>query len=219
MNIIIVEKPPVTPVSLEQLYTYLRLEPEGSPPSHPDDDDLTMMLEAATEKVEAMTNRALVLQTIRLVLPSFDPEAYWLEQREYPNVVASTSLGIELKRPPFRSMVSVKYLDLSRVEQTLDEDAYFVDEQALVPTLRPVSSWPSTYSCGDAVRIEYQVGYEPSDSPPTEDGYRENIPAALKAAIKYEVKMQYEELPPDKIERLEAAVARLTRQFTVHAFR
>lgn len=196
MNIILVEAPAVTPVSLEEIYTFLRLDPEGSPPEHPDDAMLRDMIQAATEKVQAATNRALVQQTIRLVLPAF------------------TSGGIELKRPPFLEMVSVKYLDGVGAEQTLDPDSYTVADQAYVPKLYPVTPWPATLAREDAVRIEYIVGYEPVDT----SDLTGNIPAGLKAAVKFEVQLQYDELTPEKRQQLEDSVARQVAHHRVHTF-
>lgn len=206
MNIILVEPPDVTPVSLEDIYLFLRLEPEGSPPEHPDDSMLETMIQAATEKVQAATNRALVQQTIRLVLPSFATE-----KDQYGKTVA----GIELKRPPFREMVSVKYLDAAGDEQTMAEDAYYVSDQALVPKLYAVGGWPATLSGrNDAVRIEYVVGYEPVDS----SDLTGNIPAGLLAAVKFEVQLQYDELTPEKRKQLEDSVARLIGHHRIHSF-
>lgn len=196
MNIVIVEAPAVTPVSLEEIYAFLRLTPEGSPPEHPDDAELTDFLKAAAAKVEAATNRALVQQTIRLVLPAF------------------TSGGIELKRPPFLEMVSVKYLDAAGDEQTVDPADYYVSGQAFVPKLYPLVGWPSAIARDDAVRIEYVVGYEPVDS----SDLTGNIPSGLKSAVKFEVQLQYDDLTPEKRQRIEDTIARLLGNYRVHTF-
>lgn len=201
MNIVLVEAPEVTPVSLEEIYSFLRLDPDGSPPSHPDDAMLTDMLKSATEKVEALTRRALVQQTIRMVLPSFGP--------------VDAHSGIELFRPPFIEFVSVSYLDSAGDEQTLDPDSYTVSADAIVPKLYPTSAWPSSLSNrDDAVRIEYVVGYAPVDS----SDLTGNIPASLKAAVKFEVQLQYDELTPEKRAQIEATVLRLVGQYRVYSF-
>lgn len=206
MNIILVEPPAVTPVSLEEIRQFLRLDAVGSPPEHPDDAMLLEMLQAATEKVQAATNRALVQQTIRLVLPSFDAG---VDQR------GRTISGIELKRPPFVEMVSVSYLDAAGAEQTLDASAYTVAQNSVVPRLYPVGSFPSVATNRpDAVAIEYVVGHQPVDS----SDLTGNIPAGLKAAVKFEVQMMYDELTPEKRKQLEDAVARQVGHHRVYSF-
>jgi uncharacterized phiE125 gp8 family phage protein len=187
MNIIVIDPPDGYPVTLAELYSLLRLDPAGSPLEHPDDDMLTDMLGTATEKVEAATNRALLPQTIMLVLSEFDPD------------------GVELKRPPLIDVVSVAYIATDGTEVTLDAEAYTVSDKALVPKLKPASAWPSTAVRDDAVRITYMVGHEPTVTSDPASG----IPKSLKAAVKFEVQLQYDELSPEKRTQLEQTVARL----------
>lgn len=196
MNIIVLDPPAALPVSLEEIYTFLRLDPAGSPPEHPDDAMLLEMIQSATEKVEAATNRALVQRTIRLVLSEFD------------------SKGIELKRQPFREMVAVSYLNAAAETVELDASAYYVSAYSVAPRVYPSASWPTPHAREDAVMVDYVVGYEPVDS----SDLTGNIPASLKAAVKFEVQLQYDELSPEKRKQIEDTIARLIGQYRVYSF-
>lgn len=223
MNIIVTSAPAVEPVSLEELYLFLRMDPDGSPPTHPDDPMLETMITSAREKVEQTTRRALVQQSIRLVLPGFPARRVYgghggwgVDEDLYTDVDSP----VELLRPPFQSIQTVRYYDQANVLQTLAADAYFVSSEAMVPALRPASGycWPMTYRREDAVLIDYTVGYTPDGSPPDAAGWRENIPGSIKDAIKFEVQLQYDELAPEKRKDIEQTIARLLRSYVVPKF-
>lgn len=215
MNLIVVTPPAVEPVTLEELYVFLRLDPDGSPVSHPDDEMLRSMLVAAREKVEAATRRALVQQRVRLVMdrfPSFrigggDPDFDFYRDGY-----------IELLRPPLVEVHSVSYYDEQNQLQTLDPSQYYVNDQELVPQLVVANNvvWPNYYPRSDAVRVEYTVGYPADGSPPSD--FRANIPEGLRHAVKLEVQLQYDELSPEKRQDVIAAIARLERTFVLPRF-
>ena len=57
--------PASSPVTLADVYSHLRLDPAGSPPSHPDDDLLTDLILAATQYLDGYTGvlgRCLITQ-------------------------------------------------------------------------------------------------------------------------------------------------------------
>lgn len=105
---------------------------------------LQPLIKAARQEIDGWTGwlgRALITQTWTMYLPAFQP-------------------AIEIPLPPFQSIVSVKYLDASGTEQTVDEANYEVAHGR--PTcLRPVTSasWPATQCAADAVRIAFKAGY------------------------------------------------------------
>lgn len=212
MNLLVVEPPSAEPITLQDLYTFLRLDPDDSPLSHPDDDMLTSFIQTAREKVEQATRRALVSQRIRLVQGEFP--RYRIRGGD-PDFDFYRDGYIELLRPPFIELHSVTYYDEANELQTLDASGYFVDESELVPRLMPVDLWPMTYTRGDAVQVEYTVGYAPDGSPPD---YTANIPAALKNALKFEVQLLYDELAPEKRRDIVDTIARLERSFVVPRF-
>jgi uncharacterized phiE125 gp8 family phage protein len=219
MNIIVTSPPPCEPISLEELYVFLRLDPEGSPPEHPEDAMLTTFIQTGREKVEQATRRALVEQRIRMVLPCF-PTFSVRFGSVYDEDAIERDASIELLRPPYQSIQSVRYYDQDNVLQTLATASYFVAEQAFVPLLTVAEgyNWPVTYGRADAVLIDYTVGYAPDGSPADDAGYRANIPAALKDAVKFEVQLLYDELPPDKRKAIEETIKRLVRSFVIGKF-
>lgn len=222
MNLIVLTEPPVEPVSLEELYSLLRLDPEGSPPEHPDDDMLRSQIVSARQRIEAATRRALVQQTVRLVLPRFpfsrvffgDSIAGYASDED---CFEPREAWFELPKPPLIAIEAIRYYDSANALQTLDASTYFHTD-TLVPQVHcsAGNAWPMTYPRDDAVRVDYVVGYTPNGSPP--DDYVANIPASLKNAVKLEVQLQYDELAPDKRSDIEKTIDRLIATFRIHKF-
>jgi uncharacterized phiE125 gp8 family phage protein len=75
---------------------------------------------------------------------------------------------IELPHPVLE-IVSVKYLDLAGVEQTLAPEAYRMKREAYRTSIRPIVNtvWPSTLDETDAVVVVVECGYgdDPADVP------------------------------------------------------
>lgn len=159
MNLTIVTAPSVRPFTLNRLYQQLRLDVQGSPQEHDDDDTLNALMDVARAGCENIIKRALLPQTLRLSMRSFpvssDTYARWDRQTQ-PEPVRS----IKLYRPPVISVAHVKYYDASNILQTLDANNYFVTDDQ-VPELKFVSGFtaPSVYDRPDAVRVEYTAGY------------------------------------------------------------
>lgn len=216
MNLITITQPPVEPVTLEEIYLHLRIDPEGSPPTHPDDSMLATMITTARTRAEQITRRAFVQQTIRLVQPGFPVRRFGSEWDDEPWIVRDGWL--ELFRPPFREIVQVRYYDQDNAIQTLAADQYFITDESFVPRLMASEavSWPETYCRDDAVQIDYVVGYPPEGSPPAD--YHANVPAPIKDAIKIGVQLLYDELAPEKRDQLEQTFQRLLASFKVHTF-
>jgi uncharacterized phiE125 gp8 family phage protein len=131
------------PVSLAEVKAWVRKLPA-------DEDTLIAgCARAAREAAEGITGRAIGRQRLRLTLDAFED-------------------AIELRRPPFVSMVSLKYLDLDGVEQTFNPASIYVDDGAegwtwLVPAYG--IEWPDTQEVISAVRVEYEAGYDSTTIP------------------------------------------------------
>ena len=149
MKITVLQPPPFEPVTLAEVHKHLRLDLDGSPASHPDDDMLQRLIATARGQVESMARRSLVQRTLRLSVEAFGD-------------------AVRLVRPPVLRVESVTYFDTSNVLQVLDPATYFVTDDE-VPELLMANgaSAPSTYSRPDALRIEYVAGYAPDGSPAT----------------------------------------------------
>ena len=162
-GLVLVTPPAAEPLSLEQAKGHLRVEV--------DDDDalISSLLQAAREKFEHDTWRALLTQTYDFVLDSFPP----------------CNEAIRLPRPPLQSVTSVKYLDADGVQQTLAASVYKVDT-ASEPgrlLLKEGEVWPDTLAEGNAVEVRYVAGY--GDAPKA-------VPAMAMTALKMLLSHWYE---------------------------
>lgn len=221
MNVISLTEPPVEPVSLEEIYEHLRLDTDGSPPTHPQDALLSALIKSAREEVERKTRRMYVERQLRLVLPSFPllrvlfaQSGMWESGDDYE----SRPSYIELLNPPLISLNRIQYYDLDNSLQTLSDTVYFVSDSLFVPRIEVKSGqvWPSTYKRGDAVLIDYTVGYPPQGSPA--ESYTVNIPETMKTAIKLIVQLNYDNLPPDDRVLMQTAIKSLLDGMKVHRF-
>ena len=216
-NLQTIVEPVEEPVTLSEMYDLLRLDAFGSPPSHPHDEMLRNMIRASREWVEGYTRRALVQQTLRLVLPSFPRFRVLVSDRAWEDdAYESRSAHIELLRPPFVSLQEISYFDKSNVLQFLASESYFVSDLAMVPTVRVSESaeWPETYRREDAVRITYVVGYPPAGSPP--DNFSANVPESIKQAIRFGVQLQYDDLSEETRTAMEAQRVALLGRYRVY---
>lgn len=114
----------------------------------------TIIIPAARESAEHETGRALCTQTRELVLDAF------------PN-------DFVLSGAPIQSIVSIKYLDTSGAEQTLDPQDTILDKDSEPGYLSPAygKGWPETYAVPNAVRVRYICGY----------GDASQVPASIKS--------------------------------------
>lgn len=157
----------VEPISLADARLHLKLDTSGSPASHPDDDLVRALIQAAREWCEAFTRRAFVQRTVRLNLDGFPVDGD----------------EIELWSPPVASVTGITYLDENGASQTLAASVYTADLDAWPPriSLKLDQTWPATADLPQAVKVTYLAGYSPATSPAD---YRANVPASVKAAMK-----------------------------------
>jgi uncharacterized phiE125 gp8 family phage protein len=202
MNVEVIERPPFFPVTLREVYTHLRLTPEGSPPEHPDDSMLLTHIGTATGAAERYTRRSIIRQVVRLHLPRFPCYAG----------------GINLLRPPVLSVEAVSYYDDSNQLQSIPISNWYVSDD-LVPQLRFVNGFgfPTTYCRPDAIRVDYIAGYEPEGSPPTtQDEYAANVPYSIKSGILIGVELLYDSLSPEQRNALEKGRAAMLDDYKVY---
>lgn len=183
MNLTVLHGPPFEPVTLADVYRVLRVDPTGSPPTHPLDDDFTRQIRTSREAVELETRRALIQQTIRLSMADFPCARQSIESPRPRRIV--------LYRPPLISVQSVQYYDAANTLQTVSAADYYVTDDQ-VPELRFVDTFsaPTVYDRPDALRVTYVAGYLGAGSPPGDQAeYAEHVPAGLKDAILVGVQM------------------------------
>lgn len=214
MNITTVSAPPFEPIGLEYLYDALRLDTEGSPPTHFDDTRLAALISAGREVVEKMTRRSLVRRTLRASFSMFP-----VSDSTYAAATAAQRMVYLRKIPlyygPVQSVESVQYYDTSNALQTVDSADYYLTDEP-VPQLRFLTTFsaPTVYDRPDAVRVTYVAGYEVQGSPGnTAEDYRANIPAALQEAVAMHVQGQYDEMLPQDKDSLDKALEALVQPF------
>jgi uncharacterized phiE125 gp8 family phage protein len=172
MALIVITPPSVEPVTLAEAKLQCKVD-------FIDDDTLiTALIVAAREQAEHRTGRALCTQTLEHVLDSF-PD------------------GIELQRPPIAFVVSVKYVDASGVEQTLDPLLYSLDKDSEPGWVVPAygTAWPETRAVPNAVRVRYTAGY----------GVAVAVPQSIKAWMLMAIAALYNQRAGFTVGSLEAA--------------
>lgn len=171
----VITKPSVYPITLEQARLHLKVDAEGSPPSHPDDDLIEAQIAAATEFAENYLGYAIASQQLKLYLDSFP-----------------SSDTITLPRSHLISIDTVEYYDTDGVLQEWASSNYEADTHSEEGRLLrlPDIYWPDTQVRYQSVRITYTAGYPSQGSPPD---YLENIPKSIIAAIKLFLTDLYEQ--------------------------
>lgn len=163
LQIKVVTPPSVEPVTLVEAKLHCKVDVTT------DDDLITALIVAAREEIERRTWRALVTQTLELILsdwPSAD--------------------RIELPRAPLQSITSVKYKDKDGNETTWPGANYLAGTDSVpgVLALAWNASWPSVdlYPV-EPIRIRFVAGY----------GLAASVPTSLKQAVLLLVAHWYEQ--------------------------
>lgn len=156
MNYLIKTVQPTTePVTLAEAQLHLRLDTVGSPPSHPDDTLVNMMISASRENAEQYTGVTITSATYEMVAPV-------------------NKDNISLQTFPVNSIASVTYVDGDGVTQTVDPSAYELNNY-----YRPARLYfKGSASPAFDVKVVFTAGYTDGQSPnpfPT--------PAGVKSAI------------------------------------
>jgi uncharacterized phiE125 gp8 family phage protein len=151
-------------IDLEDVRAHLRLDASGSPPTHPDDELIEALVEAAREFIEGYTEQSWAVRTFEQSLAAFPPGP------------------IELGIGPHISLTSIEYKDEDNADATIDLDDVVVDsygDRALVyPAVNFV--WPRTYQSPVAITITFKAGFGPTASSPIETVHP--VPKAVRAA-------------------------------------
>jgi uncharacterized phiE125 gp8 family phage protein len=179
VHVAVITPPIGFPLSLDLAKAQCRVQ-------HNDDDALIQsLIEAATGWLDGpggWLGRCLMPQILELRLDSFYPddwnfrglpiwqEGVWNDWTRWP-----FQNRIQLPYPPFLSVTSVIYEDLSGADQVLTSSGWVVDREGEIgsPWQTP---WPAGRVEADAVRIQYQAGYALSAGSST-------VPAPIRHAL------------------------------------
>lgn len=160
-NPVRITAPSAYPVSLSEVKQYMRITHDA------DDAMITLLLTAAIQQCEEITQRSLMEQTWQVTLDEF-------------------SDAIQLLRPPVQSILGVTYVDADGATQAMDVGDFYLDVQGygpawLVPSVE--AEWPTPRDQANAVVVTYVAGY----------GYAsESVPAPIKMWIMIRVADFYE---------------------------
>lgn len=193
-------EPASEPLTLAEAKTHLRVDTSD------DDEYVNALIVAARNHVESITRRALITQTWDLYIDDF------------PGV----DNPIELPKAPLQSVTSIIYVDENGDEQTLNASSYIVSTVGVPGRITPEYEldWPVTREIVDAVRIRFVAGYEDSGSSPQD--LADNVPDAIKHAIKLIISHWYENREPVNIGNiitpLPMAIDALLAPYRVYTF-
>lgn len=128
------------PVSLAEAVSHLRMDGVSG-----HDDRITRAIAAATAYVEQITGRALVSQRWEKRLDAFP----------------CAGGAIELAKPPVSDIVTLTYIDVDGVTQTLAPESIELDSQSETAWLMPAYGyvWPETLDTINAVRVTFTTGW------------------------------------------------------------
>lgn len=171
MALKLITAPTAEPVTLAEAKLHLRVDQAS------EDALINVLISAARESAEHITERALMPQTWELQLDAF-PDAF------------------RLLRGPVISVTSVKYLDKNGTLQTLDSSQYQVDltDDAGAWVLPAYGvEWPEARADINAARVRYQAGYADAAT----------VPAAIKSWILLMIGTLYENRELDAAKALE----------------
>ncbi|BBF93373.1 head-tail connector protein [Blastochloris tepida] len=156
MSLAVVTPPSEPAVSLAEAKAHLRVD-------HADDDALIeSLVAAASDLVEAYTQRRLLTQALDWTVPAFRPV-----------------LVTPLAPVTADGVVSIKYRDAGGAQRTLDPSAYIVrcgagEHGPAVIRPAAATTWPAPdYNTADPVVLRFTVGF----------GAAADVPAPIKAAI------------------------------------
>ena len=139
-------------VSLDEVKDYLYVT------STDDDSLIQRLIFQAAGFLESRFKCAIMSQTWELHLDSWTDERYVIEG------------AIQVSRPPFGAVSSIKYLDTDGASQTLAASQYLVAAQGIYARIVPAKgvSWPSLYGVAQytAVTITHTCGHATQSAVP-----------------------------------------------------
>ena len=175
MSIQLVTPPAEEPVTLIEAKLHLRVDF--------DDDDtlIASLITAARQAAETLTGRQFITARWKQVLDCFPGPSLM----GVPAGQAFTLPGhaILLAKAPVQSVVSINYLDMGSVNQTMSALTYTVDAASEPARITPVFGqiWPICLPQIGAVSVTFDAGY----------GTAAQVPEGIKSWIKLRVGSLY----------------------------
>lgn len=158
MSLLLITDAATEPVTLAEARLHLRLASDYTT----EDATISALITAARRMAEHELGRALITQTWEQVLDEFPGDE------------------IELTKPKVIAITSIKYINTSEVETTIDSADYALDSSTLPGWVKPAYGvdWPTdVLDSTNVVRVRYTAGY----------GAASAVPEEIKAWIKLQV--------------------------------
>lgn len=175
MPLQLVTAPADEPVSLIEAKLHLRVDF--------DDDDtlIASLIAAARQAAETLTGRQLITARWRQVLDCFPGP--WLIGVPAGQSFSLPGHAILLPKAPVQSVVSIDYLDMGSMSQTMPPASYTVDTACEPARITPIFGqiWPITLPQIGAVSVTFDAGY----------GMAAQVPEGIKSWIKLRVGSLY----------------------------
>ena len=152
MGYVLVTPPAAEPLDLATARLHLRADPSAQ-----DDVLISAAISAAREAAESQTQRQLVTATWNLVMDEFSSES--MSQGSFGNLLPCNA--ILLNKSPVQSVVSIRYLDMGGVWQTMSPSDYVVDTSTEPARITPLFGkiWPIAMPQIGSVIVQFIAGY------------------------------------------------------------
>lgn len=171
----LITPPAGEPVSLQEAKTHLRVDFD-------DDDGLIQaLIAAARQAAETITNRQLMSARWKLVMDSFPGPSLMGVPAGQPFSLPGHAILIH--KSPVLNVVSINYLDMAGVLQSMPASNYTVDAACEPARITPLFGqiWPIALPQIGAVSVTFDAGY----------GAAASVPEGIKSWIKLRVGSLY----------------------------
>ena len=171
----LITPPAGEPVSLQEAKAHLRVDFD-------DDDGLIQaLIAAARQAAETITNRQLMSARWKLVMDSFPGPSLMGVPTGQPFSLPGHAILIH--KSPVLNVVSINYLDMAGVLQSMPASNYTVDAACEPARITPVFGqiWPIALPQIGAVSVTFDAGY----------GAAASVPEGIKSWIKLRVGSLY----------------------------
>ena len=150
------------PITLALARKQCKVDPEGSPPVHEDDELIELFTATAREWCESYLGTLIAPTLVEISGDEFADE-------------------ITLESGPVLSVESITYYDEDSVQQTVDPGDYELDTTEQIAVIRLVgdATWPTTDATNDNIRVRYTIGYSVAGESPQVAP----LPKSIKTAI------------------------------------
>lgn len=141
----LITAPTLKPVTLVQVKKHCEVPADDT--AH--DDQLTLLIDVATDQFENDCDICLLTQTQRVYAEN------WCSK-------------IHLPKRPIQSITSVKYYDVADTQQTLSTGVYSLNSPGRSVELKPNQVWPSVATDRwDAIEVDYVCGFASAGDVPS----------------------------------------------------